>query len=118
MGFYGVMRKAIKTSLKTIIERKGANNGDGVDVFLTTFSPLHFERQWDKFGACPRIKPYTVEGVDAEMRAVEVEEMETAKLNAKKFKGRLRLQTLDVTKLHPLVSTRSYRYLESKNVTS
>ncbi|TYJ40868.1 hypothetical protein E1A91_A04G171800v1 [Gossypium mustelinum] len=104
IGFYGVMRKAIKTALKTIIERKGADNGDGIDVFLTTFSPSHFEGQWDKFGACPRTKPYRkgekrVEGMDAEMRAVEVEEMETAKLNAKKFKGRLRLETLDVTKL-------------------
>ncbi|XWS22559.1 hypothetical protein CRYUN_Cryun29cG0046700 [Craigia yunnanensis] len=102
IGFYNVMRKAIKTALKTIIERKGAN-GNGIDVFLTTFSPSHFEGEWDKAGACPKTKPYKegekmLEGMDADMRAIEVEEMEAAKVNAKQFEG-LRLKILDVTKL-------------------
>ncbi|XVE92483.1 hypothetical protein REPUB_Repub01dG0101000 [Reevesia pubescens] len=102
IGFYDVMRKAIKTVLKTIIERKGAN-GNGIDVFLTTFSPSHFEGEWDKAGACPKTKPYKegekmLEGMDADMRSIEIEEMEAAKINAKQFEG-LRLQILDVTKL-------------------
>ncbi|XP_022726075.1 protein ALTERED XYLOGLUCAN 4-like [Durio zibethinus] len=102
IGFYGVMRKAIKTALETIIERKGAN-GNGIDVLLTTFSPSHFEGEWDQAGACPKTKPYKegekmLEGMDADMRAIEVEEMETAKVNAKQFGG-LRLEMLDVTKL-------------------
>lgn len=102
IGFYDVMRKAIKTALKTIIERKGAN-GNGIHVFLTAFSPSHFEGEWDKAGACPKTKPFKegekmLEGMDADMRAIEVEEMEAAKVNAMQFKG-LRLEILDVTKL-------------------
>ncbi|XVF44067.1 hypothetical protein PTKIN_Ptkin02bG0090600 [Pterospermum kingtungense] len=102
IGFYGVMKKAIRTALRTIIERKGVN-GNGIDVFLTTFSPAHFEGEWDKAGACPKTKPYkegekVLEGMDADMRALEIEEMKTMKANAKQFEG-LRLEILDVTKL-------------------
>ncbi|KAG4159259.1 hypothetical protein ERO13_D02G165100v2 [Gossypium hirsutum] len=102
IGFYDVMRKAIKTALKAIIERK-STDGNGIDVFLTSFSPSHFEGEWDKAGACPKTKPYEegekmVEGMDADMRSIAIEEMEAAKVNDKKFKG-LRLETLDVTKL-------------------
>ncbi|KAK8485819.1 hypothetical protein V6N11_012847 [Hibiscus sabdariffa] len=83
---------------------KGGNDGNGIDVFLTTFSPSHFEGEWDKAGACSRTKPYRrverrLEGMDAEMRAIEVEEMEAARLNARRFNGRVRLEILDVTKL-------------------
>ncbi|XP_039018994.1 protein ALTERED XYLOGLUCAN 4-like [Hibiscus syriacus] len=104
IGFYGAMRKAIKMALKTIIERKGANNGNGIDVFFTTFSPSHFEGEWDNAGACSRTKPYRrgerkLEGMDAEMRAIVIEEMEAARLNAKRFNARVRLAILDVTKL-------------------
>ncbi|KAE8722665.1 Protein ALTERED XYLOGLUCAN 4 [Hibiscus syriacus] len=102
IGFYGVMRKAIKTALETIIERK-MGSGCGIDVFLTSFSPSHFEGEWDKAGACPKTEPYKegekmVEGMDADMRSIAVEEIEAAKVNAKQF-GRLRLEILDVTKL-------------------
>ncbi|KAF5741049.1 protein ALTERED XYLOGLUCAN 4 [Tripterygium wilfordii] len=100
--FYDVLRKALKTTLKTIIERNGPH-GDGIDVILTTFSPSHFEGDWDKAGACSKTKPYKekekkLEGMDAEMRNIEVQEVEAAKANAKKY-GRLRLEALDITKL-------------------
>ncbi|TYH73937.1 hypothetical protein ES332_D05G363800v1 [Gossypium tomentosum] len=102
IGFYDVMRKALKTALKTIIERKWAN-GNGIDVFLAMFSPSHFEGEWDKAGACPKTKPYKegekmLEGMDADMRAIEVEEIEAVKVNAKQIEG-LRIEMLDVTKL-------------------
>ncbi|GLT50171.1 hypothetical protein SLA2020_236770 [Shorea laevis] len=102
IGFYGVLRKALKTALKTIIERKGAN-GKGTDAVLTTFSPSHFEGDWDKAGACPKTQPYkegekVLEGMDADMRSIEVEEVEAAKGIAKQFQG-LRVEVLDVTKL-------------------
>ncbi|KAK8561124.1 hypothetical protein V6N13_149696 [Hibiscus sabdariffa] len=104
VGFYGVTRKAVRMALETIIERKGGNDGNGIDVLLTTFSPSHFEGEWDKAGACSRTKPYRrvekrLEGMDAEMRSIEVEEMEAAKLNVRRFKGKVRLEILDVTKL-------------------
>ncbi|KAK8526483.1 hypothetical protein V6N13_017513 [Hibiscus sabdariffa] len=102
IGFYDAMRKALKTALEAIIERK-MGSGNGIDVFLTSFSPSHFEGEWDKAGACPKTEPYKegekmVEGMDADMRTIAVEEMEAAKVNAKQFGG-LRLEILDVTKL-------------------
>ncbi|KAJ9172078.1 hypothetical protein P3X46_015365 [Hevea brasiliensis] len=104
IGFYDVLRKALKTTLKTAIERRGGgSNGNGTKVILTTFSPSHFEGDWDKFGACPKTKPYqegdkSLEGMDAEMRKIEIEEVEAAKLSAMQF-DYLRLEALDVTKL-------------------
>ncbi|XP_050236469.1 xyloglucan O-acetyltransferase 1 [Mercurialis annua] len=98
--FYDILRKALKTTLKTITERRG---GKGIDVIVTTFSPSHFEGDWDKFGACPKTKPYNeeerlLEGMDAEMRKIELEEVEVAKMNALQF-DKVRFEALDVTKL-------------------
>ncbi|KAJ1389913.1 PMR5 N-terminal domain [Sesbania bispinosa] len=102
IGFYDVLRKALRTTLNSIIERRGAK-GREIDVIVTTFTPHHFEGEWDKAGACPKTKPYRngekqLEGMDAEMRKVEVQEVEDAKAKANKF-GRFRLEALDVTKL-------------------
>ncbi|KAK1555899.1 hypothetical protein Q3G72_033093 [Acer saccharum] len=102
IGFYDVLRKALKTTLKTITERRGSSV-NVLDVIVTTFSPAHFEGEWDKAGACSKTKPYkegekVLEGMDAEMRNLEVEEVDLAKENAKQFKG-MRLEALDVTKL-------------------
>lgn len=104
IGFYDVLRKALKTTLNTAIQRRGrGTNGKGIEVILTTFSPSHFEGDWDKFGACPKTKPYqegekSVEGMDADMRNIEIQEVEAAKLSAMQFDN-LRLEALDVTKL-------------------
>ncbi|KAL4364347.1 hypothetical protein GQ457_04G006840 [Hibiscus cannabinus] len=127
IGFYDAMRKAVKTALEAIIERK-MGSGNGIDVFLTSFSPSHFEGEWDKAGACPKTEPYKegekmVEGMDADMRTIAVEEMEAATVNAKQFGG-LRLEILDVTKLslmrpdgHPgLTCIRSRSLMEFKNM--
>lgn len=102
IGFYEVFGKAINTTLKTIIERRGGT-GRGLDVILTTFSPHHFEGEWNKYGACPKTRPYeegqkNLEGMDAEMRRVEINEVEQANLNAINLR-RLRIRALDVTKL-------------------
>ncbi|XP_043704501.1 protein ALTERED XYLOGLUCAN 4 [Telopea speciosissima] len=108
IGFYDVYRKAFNTTLKAVIDRRG---GDGMDVIVTTFSPSHFEGEWDKAGACPKKKPYkdgekVVEGMDAEMRKIGVEELEGAiarkkelEMGTGKTAAGLRLQVLDVTKL-------------------
>ncbi|RDX80276.1 Protein ALTERED XYLOGLUCAN 4, partial [Mucuna pruriens] len=100
IGFYDVLRKALRTALDGIVNRRG---GHGVGVIVTTFSPAHFEGEWDKAGACPKTRPYRkeekqLEGMDAEMRKIEVEEVEAAKLKAKEIGG-FRLEALDVTKL-------------------
>ncbi|KAG8663307.1 protein ALTERED XYLOGLUCAN 4 [Manihot esculenta] len=104
IGFYDVLRKALKTTLRTVIQRRGSGfNGNGIEVILTTFSPSHFEGDWDKFGACPKKKPYqerekSLEGMDAEVRKIEIEEVEAAKLSAMQFDN-IRFEALDVTKL-------------------
>ncbi|BAT99573.1 Protein ALTERED XYLOGLUCAN 4 Protein trichome birefringence-like 27 [Vigna angularis] len=100
IGFYDVLRKALRTTLKSIVDRRGAK-GRGIDVIVTTFTPHHFEGEWDKAGACPKTEPYRneekiLEGMNAEMRKIEIEEVEEAKAKARR---RLRLEALDVTKL-------------------
>lgn len=99
--------KASNTTLMAIIERKLRPEGNRIDVIVTTFSPHHFEGEWDKFGACPQTKPYmeedkSLEGMDAHMRQVGVEEMKKAMvlLNADNDVSRkVRLSVLDITKL-------------------
>ncbi|KAF8390364.1 hypothetical protein HHK36_024889 [Tetracentron sinense] len=100
IGFYSVLRKAIQTTLEAITEKRG---NKAIHVIVTTFSPSHFEGDWDKAAACPKKKPFEegeklLEGMDAEIRSLEVEEVEAAKAKATQFSG-LRLETLDITKL-------------------
>ncbi|KAK4779661.1 hypothetical protein SAY87_015767 [Trapa incisa] len=104
IGFYDALRKAVRTALKAVSERTRTNFvGKTMDVFLTTFSPSHFEGDWDKFGACSKTRPYgedekLVEGMDAEMRKIELEEVQSAKETTEDLVG-FRLEALDVTKL-------------------
>ncbi|KAK6931121.1 Trichome birefringence-like, N-terminal domain [Dillenia turbinata] len=104
VGFYDAYGKVLRTSLKSIIERRG-NNSDGkpITVLVVTFPPAHFEGEWDKFGVCPKTKPYkdgekSMGSVDEQMRKIGIEEVEFAKEKAKQF-GNVRLEILDVTKL-------------------
>ncbi|XP_020218005.1 protein ALTERED XYLOGLUCAN 4 [Cajanus cajan] len=102
IGFYDVLRKALRTTLNSIVDRR-KGKGKGIDIIVTTFTPHHFEGEWDKAGACPKTEPYRneekkLEGMDAEMRKIEIEEVDDAKAKANEF-GRLRLEALDVTKL-------------------
>ncbi|XP_074274455.1 xyloglucan O-acetyltransferase 1-like isoform X1 [Silene latifolia] len=104
--FFDVFGKAFNTTLKGIVDRKNLQ-GNKIDVIVTTFSPHHFEGDWDKFGACPRTKPFTesekvLEGMDANMRKVEVEEVENAKALLNRDQNivpNVRVAALDVTKL-------------------
>ncbi|XP_061370188.1 xyloglucan O-acetyltransferase 1-like [Gastrolobium bilobum] len=102
IDFYVPLRKALRTTLNTIIERKVAK-GNGIDVIVKTFSPAHFEGEWDKGGTCSKTEPYResekpLGGMDAAIRQIAIEEVENAKEKANKFKG-FRFEVLDVTKL-------------------
>ncbi|KAL3636325.1 hypothetical protein CASFOL_020872 [Castilleja foliolosa] len=103
IGFYDVFGKALKTVFESVIERK---TNEMVSVFLTTFSPHHFEGEWDKFGACSRTRPYNeseivFEGMNEEMRKVGVESVREVKLRGGGDKGlnNVRFEALDITKL-------------------
>ncbi|KAL2349377.1 hypothetical protein Fmac_003377 [Flemingia macrophylla] len=104
IGFYGPLRKALRITLDSIIERKLVK-GKCIDVIVRTFSPSHFEGDWYKGGTCSKTKPYgkgeiQLGEVDGEIRRVEMEEVENVKAKAKdkQLEG-LRLEALDVTKL-------------------
>ncbi|KAG5059301.1 hypothetical protein JHK87_000330 [Glycine soja] len=112
IGFYGPIRRALRTALNSIIKKK-VKKGNGIDVILRTYSPSHFEGAWDKGGICSKTEPYRagerqLEGENAMIRRIQFEEVERAKARAKelvkakpkaeKFKG-FRLEVLDVTKL-------------------
>lgn len=101
IGFFGIFRKAINTTLKKVKDE--LNMSDKL-VLVTTFSPAHFEGEWDKAGACSKKEPYKqgekeMEYMDTEMRTVEIEEVTEAAKEMEATKGRLRIEALDVTKL-------------------
>ncbi|WOL12137.1 protein ALTERED XYLOGLUCAN 4 [Canna indica] len=97
IGFFDVFRKAVKTAFGEVSRRYG--NADKL-VVLTTFSPAHFEGEWDKAGACPKTEPYKqgekeMQYMDALMRRIEVEEA----AEAEKGGGRVKFEALDVTEM-------------------
>lgn len=96
VGFYDVFGMAFNTTLKALVDRR-------IDVIVTTFSPAHFEGDWDSLDACSKTQPFeenerSLEGMNYEMRKREVEQVIAAKENTKKSKD-FRLETLDVSKL-------------------
>ncbi|XP_057448432.1 xyloglucan O-acetyltransferase 1-like [Lotus japonicus] len=102
IGFYVPIRKALRTALNSIIERKAAK-GNGGGVIVRTFTPVHFKGSWDKGGTCSKTKPYKhgekkLEHRDAEIRKIGMEELQNAKEKAKQFGG-FRFEVLDLTKL-------------------
>ncbi|KAL1556716.1 protein ALTERED XYLOGLUCAN 4 [Salvia divinorum] len=97
IGFYDVFGKALKTAFESVIER-----GREMDVILTTFTPAHFEGDWDKLGACAKTAPYKegekiLEGMNEEMRRAGVERVQEARARARDSKVRFRV--LDVSKI-------------------
>nr|DAD31019.1 TPA_asm: hypothetical protein HUJ06_009870 [Nelumbo nucifera] len=101
IGFYDVFRKAFNTTLETVISSRRGTNSNAIDVIVTTFSPSHFEGEWDKAGACPKKEPFMegekeLQPMDAEMRKIEIEVVEAAMKKGNQFPG-LRFEALDVT---------------------
>ncbi|KAL8253664.1 hypothetical protein R6Q59_031885 [Mikania micrantha] len=96
VGFYDVYGMAFNTTLKVLVNR-------GIDVIVTTFSPAHFEGDWDSLDACSKTKPFedtekNLEGMDYEMRKQEIEQVISAKKSVERSIN-FRLEALDVTKL-------------------
>lgn len=103
VGFYDVYGKAFETTFKTILDRRGGGK-DKLDVIVTTFSPAHFEGEWDKYGACSKTKPYDakekekLEWMDAVMRETSIKQVSIAKKEGHE-KNVVRFEAVDVTKL-------------------
>ncbi|KAK1291238.1 hypothetical protein QJS10_CPB17g00570 [Acorus calamus] len=99
VGFFGAFKKALKTALEAIDER--SVSAEEKYVMVTTFSPAHFEGEWDKFGACPKEGPYekgerVVENMDKDMRDVELEAVAEA---MKGRRSRVVFEAVDVTEM-------------------
>ena len=99
-GFFGAFRDAVRRTLAEVARRHGGGAGGEKVVALTTFSPAHFEGDWDKSGACPKKRPYRpgekgLGYTEAEMRRTVVEAVRAA---AGSVSG-LRFAALDVTAL-------------------
>lgn len=102
IGFYVPLRKALRTCLNGIIERKVAKR-NGIGVIVKTFSPSHFDGDWDKAGTCSKIEPYVkgekkIGKMESEIRRIEIEEVENAKKKSNAFGG-IRFEVLDATEL-------------------
>ncbi|KAL6605879.1 hypothetical protein ACP70R_041532 [Stipagrostis hirtigluma subsp. patula] len=100
-GFFGVFRDAIHRTLAEVARRHGRMKAKV--VALTTFSPAHFEGDWDKAGACPKRRPYRAGEkelgyTETEMRKTVVEAVQNAAGNTDAGAG-LRFAALDVTTL-------------------
>nr|XP_043610029.1 protein ALTERED XYLOGLUCAN 4 [Erigeron canadensis] len=118
VGFYDVFGMAFNSTLKALVDRR-------IDVIVTTFSPAHFEGDWDSLEACSKTRPFeenekNLEGMDYEMRKQEVEQVMAAKESAKNSKD-FRLEALDVSKLalmrpdgHPGVYMYPYPFANGK----
>ncbi|CAN6164460.1 unnamed protein product [Urochloa humidicola] len=100
--FFGVFKDAVHRTLAEVARRHGGGAGREMVVALTTFSPAHFEGDWDKAGACPRKRPYRAgeKGLgytESEMRKTVVEAVREAAAGA--AGSGLRFAALDVTTL-------------------
>lgn len=97
VGFFDAYRKAVRTAVTA-----AAAGGRDKFVVTATFSPSHFEGEWDKAGACGRKEPYRegekeMEYVDREMWRIGVEEVAAA---AEREGGRgVGIEVLDVTRI-------------------
>ncbi|KAI5437073.1 xyloglucan O-acetyltransferase 1 [Lathyrus oleraceus] len=105
VGFYVPLRKALRASLNRIIERRVGKKNE-IGVIVRTFSPSHFDGDWDKAGTCSKKEPYEngekeIGEMESEIRRIEIEEVENAKVKAKEFEG-VRFEVLDVTELASL----------------
>ncbi|PKA48847.1 hypothetical protein AXF42_Ash016363 [Apostasia shenzhenica] len=97
-GFFDAFRKAVRTAL-TAARAAAAENL----AVVTTFSPAHFEGEWDKAGACSRTEPYVdgereMEYTVEEMRRIGVEAAAAAAVTLE-GRRRVRVEAMDVTKM-------------------
>ncbi|KAJ1260305.1 hypothetical protein BS78_10G222300 [Paspalum vaginatum] len=106
-SFLGVFRDAVQRTLAEAAQR-GRGRGAGEEekeklVAFTTFSPSHFEGDWDKGAPCPKKRPYKngekeLGYTETEMRKIVVEEVAAAAAAAAAA-ANLRFAALDVTTL-------------------
>ncbi|EAZ08881.1 hypothetical protein OsI_31144 [Oryza sativa Indica Group] len=108
-GFFGVFRLAVKNALREVITRAARSPSQQQKLaVVTTFSPAHFEGEWDARDACARSEPYApgekeVGYMDREMWRSEAEEVAAAAADARvRAPGRVEVEALEVTAMAAL----------------
>uniref|UniRef100_A0A0E0M0L1 Uncharacterized protein n=1 Tax=Oryza punctata TaxID=4537 RepID=A0A0E0M0L1_ORYPU len=112
-GFFGVFRLAVKNALREVITRAARSPSPSPSqklAVVTTFSPAHFEGEWDARDACARSEPYApgekgVGYMDQEMWRAEAEEVAAAAADARvRVRGgaRVEVEALEVTAMAAL----------------
>jgi xyloglucan O-acetyltransferase len=104
-GFFGVFRLAVRNALRVVVLRAaGAEDRRPKLAVVTTFSPAHFEGDWDNPRACARTEPYApgereMEYMDREMSTAEAEEVAAARADARARGAEVDVEALEVTRL-------------------
>ncbi|CAL5064629.1 unnamed protein product [Urochloa decumbens] len=118
-GFFGAFRLAVRNALREVVDRVASSSPDRRRrpklAVVTTFSPAHFEGEWDSPTSCARTEPYARGErepvyMDEEMRRAGTEEAAAARGAAG-----LDVEALEVTRLaamrpdgHPGLYTRAF----------
>ncbi|KAI4990745.1 hypothetical protein ZWY2020_039116 [Hordeum vulgare] len=101
-GFFGVFRLAVKNALREVIARSSA--GREKLAVLTTFSPAHFDGEWDSPDACARTEPYApgekeMSYMHKEMWWTGAEEAAAAAVESRLRGSAVTVEALQVTRL-------------------
>ncbi|KAJ1289497.1 hypothetical protein BS78_02G168700 [Paspalum vaginatum] len=122
-GFFGVFRLAVRNALREVISRAAAAASSPARprlAVVTTFSPAHFEGEWNSPTACVRTEPYARGEreplyMDEEMMRAGVEEAAAAGADAGARAAGLAVEALQVTRLaamrpdgHPGLYTQAF----------
>ncbi|WVZ64789.1 hypothetical protein U9M48_014263 [Paspalum notatum var. saurae] len=105
-GFFGAFRLAVRGALREVVlraARAGRRRRPKLAV-VTTFSPAHFEGDWDSPTACARTEPYApgeraMEYMDGEMLRAEAEEAAAADADARARGAGVTVEAMQVTRM-------------------
>ncbi|CAN6210571.1 unnamed protein product [Urochloa humidicola] len=112
-GFFGAFRLAVRGALREVVLRGVRARQQGRRrqklAVVTTFSPAHFEGEWDSPAACARTEPYAageqrggVEYMDGEMLRAEAEEAAAAAADARARGAGVAVEAMEVTRMAAL----------------
>ncbi|KAF8648016.1 hypothetical protein HU200_065051 [Digitaria exilis] len=109
-GFFGAFRLAVRGALREVVlrgARAAQQKQEKKLAVVTTFSPAHFEGEWDSPTACARTEPYAagereMEYMDGEMLRAEAEEAAAAGADARARGAGVTVEALEVTRMAAL----------------
>ncbi|CAL5081221.1 unnamed protein product [Urochloa decumbens] len=113
-GFFGAFRLAVRGALREVVLRATRAHQQQREqrhrpklAVVTTFSPAHFEGEWDSPSACARTEPFGpeerwVEYMDGQMLRAEAEEVAAAGADARARGAGVMVEAMEVTRMAAL----------------